>query len=270
MLETVREFGMERLATSGEEPGVRAAHAAYFLEITEQASALIDGPEYERELDRLDAEHDNVRAALEWSITSGETDIALRLAEAMARYWAVRGHYREGRHWLERALAIGESVPSPARMRSLRAAGWLARLQGEPEAARSMQGEALRLARMVDDRSNAAAALQELGLVDMHRGDHERAVAQMEEALTMLLAIEAELPAGPQRVSVAQANLAQISLAQGDTVRAATPRGGGGRASAGPRLYLGPWGYLAHPRRRRASGSESTIAPWPPTRKALP
>ncbi len=222
MLETVREFGMERLATSGEEPGVRAAHAAYFLEITEQASALIDGPEYERELDRLDAEHDNVRAALEWSITSGETDIALRLAEAMARYWAVRGHYREGRHWLERALAIGESVPSPARMRSLRAAGWLARLQGEPEAARSMQGEALHLARMVDDWPNAAAALQELGLVDMHRGDHERAVAQMEEALTMLLAIEAEQPAGPQLVSVAQANLAQISLAQGDTVRAAT------------------------------------------------
>ena len=248
MLETVREFGLERLAASGEEKGVRAAHAAYFLEVAEQASALIDGPDYERELDRLDAEHDNVRAALEWAISGCESDIAIRLAEAMGRFWAVRGHYREGRRWLERALAIGALDPSPARMRSLRSAGWLARLQGDPDAASTLQGEALRLARLVDDRSNAAAALQELGLVDMHRGDHERAVAQMEEALALLLALEADSPDGPQRVSVAQANLAQITLAQGDTARAAIHAAACGRTAASPRLYLGPWRYPAHPR----------------------
>jgi predicted ATPase/DNA-binding CsgD family transcriptional regulator len=221
MLETIREFGLERLAANGEERAVRAAHAAHLLALAETASRRIDDPDYERVLAHFDAEHDNLRAALTWAETAGECELGLRLAEAIGRFWAVRGHYREGRRWLARALACGDPSPSTARLRTLRAAGWLARLQGESAAAAALQAEALEAARAVGDGPNAAAALQELSLVLMHRGDHEQAIVQMEEALALLQGAEASTPAGAHLVSVAHANLAQIALAGGAPDRAA-------------------------------------------------
>jgi non-specific serine/threonine protein kinase len=221
MLETVREFGLERLVANGEEPAVRAAHAAHILAFAVTSSARIDDPDYEQVLAHLEAEHDNVRAALTYAEEIGNSDLGLRLAEAMARFWAVRGHYREGRRWLQRTLTWADRTPSIIRLQTLRAAGWLARLQGDSDAATALQTEALAGARTLGDDLNAAAALQELSLVTMHRGDHDLAVEQMAEALDLFLQTEAIAPAGPQRVSVAQANMAQIALAQGDADRAA-------------------------------------------------
>lgn len=220
MLETVREFGIEQLKAHDEEPEVRVTHAAYLLELVEHAFTGIDGPDYEREIERLDTEHDNVRSALAWSEQGGGTTVGLRLAERMARYWVVRGSYEEGRRWLKRILKSAPNSPAPERLAALRAAGWLARLQGDPDDAAMLQTEALEGARFFDDELNAAAALQELSLIEMHRGNFERGVEHIEDALVLLRANESHTPQGPQLVSVVLANVGQVTLAGGDLPRA--------------------------------------------------
>ena len=222
MIETVREFGLERLAESDEERPVRAAHANHMLAVAELASEEIASSDYGRVLGRLDAEHDNVRAALGWTATSGEVGVGLSLAVATARFWAIRGHYVEGRNWLERVLGRGDQTPTSARVNALRAAGWLARLQGDTDAAGELQTEAVTAARAIGDGLSAAGALQELALVEMHRGRYDRAVTQMEEALTLYQVREPTVPEGPQLLSVAHANMGQVALASGDADRAKT------------------------------------------------
>src|SRR4029453_11618421 len=95
MLETVREFGLERLRASGdaEERAVRAAHAAYALALAEPVQARRLAPGYEKGMARLDVEQGNIRAALGWAEEAGEVELGLRLAGAMGSYWLVRGHY---------------------------------------------------------------------------------------------------------------------------------------------------------------------------------
>ena len=180
------------------------------------ASEEIAGPNYERVLDRLDLEHDNVRAALGWSEASAEVDLGLRLAVATARFWAIRGYYAEGQTWLQRILERGEPTPSVPRANALRAAGWFARLQGDTDVARQLQTEALSVAQILGDRLSAAAAVQELALVEMHRGQYDRAVTLMDEALALFQEVETAIPDGPQLISVAHANVGQIALAAGD------------------------------------------------------
>ncbi len=97
MLETVREYGLERLADSGEEDAVRRAHAAHFLALAEAAAPAIEATADPALLDRLAAEHDNLRAALAWASQRGETATLARLAVALAWFWFYLGHFREGR-----------------------------------------------------------------------------------------------------------------------------------------------------------------------------
>jgi non-specific serine/threonine protein kinase len=223
MLETVREFGQERLAASGEDAAVREAHARFFMTVAETGSERLGDPDYERVLEELDADHDNVRAALDWAEATGAIEIGLRIAAATGRFWATRGHYREGLSRLERILQHAYPTPSALLIFTLGRAGWLARLQGATETAASLQSRALAAARALGDKMSAGAALQELSLVDMHRGEYARAVTRMEEALAVNLEIEATIPEGPHLVSVIYANLAQVSLAAGDAERALAP-----------------------------------------------
>jgi non-specific serine/threonine protein kinase len=222
MLETVREFGLERLEANGEAEAVHAAHARHVVHVVEQAAADIAGSDYERVLLRLDAEHDNVRSALARLEASSETELALRLATAATRFWAIRGYYTEGRGWLERILTLDEPTPTAARVSALRAAGWLSRLQNDLDAAAAYQTEALAGAQVIADRLSAAAALQELGLVEMHRGTVDRALMRMDEALGLYQEAEDSCPDGPHLLSVAHANMGQIALAAGDVDRAMT------------------------------------------------
>ncbi|MDP9365757.1 MAG: LuxR family transcriptional regulator, partial [Chloroflexota bacterium] len=113
MLETVREFGLDRLRASGEEREVRAAHAAYVQTVADLVPERLFSPEFERVVARLDADHDNVRAALAWAAAADEPEVGLRLAGAMIYYWLVRGGYREGHRHLARALARATRTPSP-------------------------------------------------------------------------------------------------------------------------------------------------------------
>src|SRR5947209_1862334 len=111
MLETIREYGLEVLAASGEMESTRRAHATYYLALAELAELELGGPQQGVWLDRLEREHDNLRAALQWTIEQGEAggsmEMALRLGGALRRFWWGRGHWSEGRNFLERALATG-------------------------------------------------------------------------------------------------------------------------------------------------------------------
>ncbi len=248
MLETVREFGLERLAASGEEATVRGAHAVYVLAAVEAAMARLFSPEFDRVAARLDAELDNVRAALAWLDGAGDPDVGLRLAAAMFLHWYVRGAYREGRRHLERALARADRAPTPARAMALTGAGWLARQHGDREAAAPLVTEALAVARAAGDREVEAVALAFLGFGDLERDDYDGAARQMEAALALHLEIETVVGEGhrqpwstglPTEVVALCGNLVQVALARNDVAAAAS--------------------YLAEARRRnQALGG----APW--------
>jgi predicted ATPase len=145
MLETIRDFAAEQITEE-----IRRSHAAYFLALAEAAEPHL--PAYDREwVDRLEREHDNLRAALDWLEAEHQTESLQRLAGALARFWLMRGHAREGGERLERTLLAGDS-PAPARLKALNGAallGWT----GSRHAT-----EALALAEALDDRAGAAQA----------------------------------------------------------------------------------------------------------------
>ena len=107
MLETIREYGLEQLAASGEDDATRRRLAVWSLALAEPGYTGFFGPEHRQQLARLDAEHDNLRAVLGWAIDRGEAEIAQRLVFALSRFWYVRGHLSEGLLWSQRALASG-------------------------------------------------------------------------------------------------------------------------------------------------------------------
>jgi predicted ATPase/DNA-binding XRE family transcriptional regulator len=184
MLETIREYGLDLLAAAGEEVEVRGLHAAWCLTLAEQAEPELRGPEQAQWLARLDAEHDNLRAALSWALSQRDAATALRLAGALRRFWTIRGHYAEGRRWLDQALAL-DDVPPAVRARALLAAGSIAYSQGDYEQAAAHCEEALALYRVLGDLAGVAAAYRLLGMVVESLGDRERSAALEEEALRL-------------------------------------------------------------------------------------
>ena len=183
MLETIREFAAEQLAMSSEQRAIRRAHATYVCQWVEMVEPLLTGAEQERWLSRLEAELDNVRAALTWSLGEHDATTAQRLASAAYELWDVRGLYREARTWLDRALA--DPRPSLARAKALHVAGTFAAWQGDLERAWALSDESLTLARALSADEPAAHALTMLGNVADIRGDHARAEALHSEALAI-------------------------------------------------------------------------------------
>jgi len=136
MLETIREFATERLEASGTGEDDRRAHAKYFRALTEEAESQLVGEDQKEWLDRLDQEHDNLRAALLWSF-SADRPAAVATAASLSRFWYVRGHLSEGRRWLEQALKVSSREATDA---GVRIVSWLAAVtnsQGDLAAARS-------------------------------------------------------------------------------------------------------------------------------------
>ena len=188
MFETIREFALEQLASSGEEATIRDAHAAYFLHIAEQAREGFRGPDQAPWLTRVDGEHDNLRAALGWLLQGLRVDEAaraLRLAAALWWFWWVRGHLSEGREWLARALAASDDSPAEVRARALHGAGSLAEAQGDYDQAVNLHDEALALYRSVGDQQGMANTLDGLGQITRDRGDYDQAVRFFDEALAI-------------------------------------------------------------------------------------
>jgi predicted ATPase/DNA-binding XRE family transcriptional regulator len=216
MLETVREFAMERLAASDEEETIRRVHAAYHLALAELAQDRIHGPDGPATLDRLETEHDNLRAALAWAADRGETETALRLVNACWRFWWMHSHLDQGRLWLDRALTLSvEAAGSVLRPLTLVAASYFARIQGDFARAIATGEEALAAAGVVGDPHAEAAASYALGLVALDRGDLEVARGYQQAALT----IEREI-GNRHGVAMQLSCLGDVAAARGDLAEA--------------------------------------------------
>jgi predicted ATPase len=125
MLETVHEFAREKLQGSGEAEEIKRTHAQYFLTLAEEAPPELRGSNQLEWLEKLEAEHDNMRAAFSWALEREEAEVALKLGGALSWFWSVRGYQSEGRRWLEAALAIEGRVSPEVRAMALAGAGWL-------------------------------------------------------------------------------------------------------------------------------------------------
>jgi DNA-binding CsgD family transcriptional regulator/tetratricopeptide (TPR) repeat protein len=185
MLETIREYGLERLTESGEEASTRNAHAAYFLSLAQTAEAGLWGSSHRGWLDLHAIEQDNVRAALTWLDRSGEVEAALCLAYKIRFPWEERGYLAEIRGWLERLLARGGQVAPGVRAKALQEAGALALRQGDYARVRELGESALALARGIGARLAASEALGDLGKVASIQGDFGLAETRMTEALKL-------------------------------------------------------------------------------------
>jgi tetratricopeptide (TPR) repeat protein len=183
LLETLRHYADEKLDEAGESTTVRDRHLAWFLALAQTASIALREPGGLAWLDRLEVEHDNLRAALTWSLTRGDGEVALRLAAALPRFWELRGHISEGRQWLARALGAGESAAAEMRAAALLGAGTLAYLQGDLIAARTLSEESLFLNQQIGNRQGTAETQHRLGSVAFRRGEYAAARACLEASL---------------------------------------------------------------------------------------
>ena len=182
LLETIRQYGTDRLLESGEAEILRDRHAAWCVRLAEQAEPELTSSGQAAWLERLDAEHANLRVALEWSVASGSVEQVLRLGGALTLFWLIRGHLSEGRAWLEQALAASPDAPPVLRAKALWGLGLLAAIQGDVAAVAAGE-ESLALARQAGDPQVSARALYLLGLFAVFH-DPLRARTLLEQSVT--------------------------------------------------------------------------------------
>jgi tetratricopeptide (TPR) repeat protein len=184
MLETIREYGLECLTSSGEMEFTRQAHAAYYLGLAQEAATTWYGPQQQAWCDRLEQDHDNLRAALQWLLEGQETALALQFSNALWWFWKTRNHLREGQMFLEKALAASEEEVTSARAEALRYLGILLEHLGEYKQAEKPCEESLALYRELGDPVGATWARFALGQVAFDQDEYPRAHALLQEALT--------------------------------------------------------------------------------------
>jgi predicted ATPase/class 3 adenylate cyclase len=183
MLETIREYAVERLEASGGADRLRRRHAEHFLALAEETEPLAREVDAST-LDRLEREADNMRAALDWLEAARETQLVLRLAAALDDFWGAKGYLEEGRRRLEDALAADTS-PTAARARALNAAADMAIGHGDQAAARLRAEEALTLCRQLGDTWGVAVSLYTLGHVAADDEDYETARQLWEQSVRL-------------------------------------------------------------------------------------
>jgi non-specific serine/threonine protein kinase len=218
MLETIREFGVEQLEASGDEAMARRLHAAYFQQLAADAEPELRGPDQQDWRNRLEADLDNLRAALAWSTgdSAAEEDAerGLRLAGALWYFWFQRGLPGEGRRWLTQAMARA-ATGGPDRAQALLGAGTLAWRQGDFAAARAHLDQAAALWRESTDRRGLAEALHVLGHVEFDQQDYATAQVLFEESLAAYRLVGDTLGGLPL-----VADLGLVAYHQGDYARA--------------------------------------------------
>ncbi|MBV9786665.1 MAG: tetratricopeptide repeat protein, partial [Chloroflexi bacterium] len=221
MLETVYAYAMERLTESGQVAQVWERCARYYVAQIEALEDELSGPQQEQYLAGLAREHDNLRAILTWLLERSarqpsDVEAALRLCGVLWRFWWVRGYLYEGRHWMQRALAVAQPVPPEIRAKALRGAGVLARAQGDLESAELYLTESLALWRELQSPSGMALALNSLGVLLFNQRAYERAEPFFEESRLLHQALGDQ-----QRVAIALNNLGNIAFKQGNLEQAA-------------------------------------------------
>ena len=184
MLETIREYGSKLLAESGEEHEARRRHAEYFaVEAEESRRAISEGRSAEW-LETMEEEHDNVRAALAWSLEN-DADCCVRLAAASHPFRELRGHLTESRRWLETAVSLDSTTPALERAEAFLALGRVASLQGDLAASRGFYAQGLPLAKEAGNTKQVAVATYIMGTLANLDGDLAAARAHLEESLAI-------------------------------------------------------------------------------------
>jgi predicted ATPase/DNA-binding SARP family transcriptional activator/DNA-binding CsgD family transcriptional regulator len=194
MLEPVRQYAHEKLEEGGESEEMRRRYAAFFLALAEEAEPRLRGPEDVEWLDRLESEHDNLRAVLLWARDRGKAGLGLSLAGALWPFWEARGFFDEGRRWLEEILQQAGLVPSVARAKALEGVSWLTFYRGDTKRAEATAEEGLKLSREEESgRIGATNFLRILGWIAGVQGHHERAKELLEESLRLSREADDEL-----------------------------------------------------------------------------
>ncbi|HEY7031505.1 MAG TPA: LuxR C-terminal-related transcriptional regulator [Thermomicrobiales bacterium] len=216
MLETIREYGLEQLAAAGEEEGTRRRHAAWYLAMAEELwPAIRRRQDFVHGVNRLAAEHDNLRAALAWWDGTGDNQSLLRLAGAIFGFWYLHGHLREGLSWLEGALMHADGTPTAVRAQALLGAGMLAHYAADDARAIPWLEESLALYRTTSHRWGLAFTLTILGIVAEDSGDYDRAAALFAEGLVHARAADA-----PVETGLLLFHLGIVAWGRGDRARA--------------------------------------------------
>lgn len=160
MLETIREYALERLKASGEAEAVRRQHAIFFLRFAEEAEPKIRGAEHFLWRTRLEVEHDNLRAALRWTLESQEAEMGMQLAFFLVAFWRATNQDREGRNWCEQVLAQpGTRARTAARAMALLGAGVMTMYQGDLPQAELLLEESIAIGREVGRAARRTLAL---------------------------------------------------------------------------------------------------------------
>ncbi len=197
MLETIREYGLERLSESGDESTIRRRHAEHWAHVADEASEALQGPEQGLSIRQLELDHDNFRSALTWALQSGDAELGLRLGSALRDYWHLGGHLQEGRRWLEDLLALaGAAERTALRARALTAAADISSWTGEREAYFVRADEAVSIYRELGDQRGMADALEELGVALMQAGRFDVALADVQEAMDLQISLGNRQKAG--------------------------------------------------------------------------
>lgn len=212
LLITIRHCASERLRQSDDAASVRDRHRDYFLELAETIKAKLRDPDQIRWFNLLEAEHDNLRAALEWCRTQNDAEKEVRLAAALCRFWDTYGHLREGRAHIEAAISgMPSSLPHALRTLALVHAGWMAYVQSDLSAARRFYSQAVTILRENCGQESLAQPLNFLAMVAVEEGNFDEARALFEESL----AICREIGPAARLGSVLQ-NLGNLLCRQGN------------------------------------------------------
>ena len=219
MLETIREFGLEELAASGDEIWTRQQHADCYVSLIEAVAPTPRWPVRTELIRLIDAERDNLRAALAWLDSVGDIERYLRLATRLFALWILLGNIDEGRRWLERGLGRGNSLPIDLRALTLAHTGALIGIQGDGEQALHMLEEARALGDTVasptlENQMDAAMLLRQIGLVLVQLGRYEEGEPYLQQSLTEFCNLRDEPNVAHTHAAIGLAAYGQSDLAR--------------------------------------------------------
>jgi predicted ATPase/class 3 adenylate cyclase len=216
LLETIRQYAREKLLASGQSQHVGECHLQWCLALTARAERGVWGSEQATWFDVIELEEDNLRQALDWTITSGDAESALRLVGALGRFWMVRGRIKEGGRWLRDAVALEAREHPYLRAQALTQAGMIAMTyEGDMAAARSFIGEALSLFRELGVRRGIFWSLHSMAVSSMSEGNVQEATAYADEALEVARSTGHE-----QSIGYALLVRSAVALGSGDCMAA--------------------------------------------------
>ncbi len=215
LLETLREYALERLEINEQLGFFRKRHASFFLDFVESIEPGPKNPNLSAWMKDLEEEHDNLRAVLQWALENGEIEHALRVAGAIWRFWQIHGHVEEGAKWMSAILDRDEKQPTTARAKALWGAGWLGMVIGNLTQSRAYFEEGATIARALTNTHYLGLSLHGQGAVARAQGDFDRSRAAFEESLPLFKGLE-----DTENVAWTFEHLGVTAIEQGDFTQA--------------------------------------------------